>query len=493
MGSAREKYSSRGGSQAGLTIGARPVALGALVLALLLGLAIGTERTLLLVPFLALAGAAVAMWRPVWVLGAIVVLGFSVDYVVYLLNLPSTLTYSVDGLILILALVVMAQSALRGDLRVGSPVLILWAVMLVFALLFGQRRDVYALQSLVGYAVLPLLFLAVINMEMSASAERRIAKILLVLALIQAPVALIQKYGFGITDVDQLGGTLGRAGTTQMATLMAGLFVFLLSYIATHRRWRWSPALLIPIIAMLVSEAKAGFVFAALGGVVVVALLVWQRASISSVGFTLASIVLPLAAVYAAYTYFPAVFLPDPTISSNFLRALFTKEGLLEYMGGYSSSGQALRTTVFEIVGTKLKEMGALPLGAGPGALSTSALFGESAQPIVQGLSWFSSAGRYMLETGLIGLSFFCVAVVHVIARCRGLIRTEQIGPRILGMTLFGSGVIFLAGGFYSTTWHAKATAVSFWVLAGLAFRAASRLTPREPAKVADPVEGSLS
>jgi hypothetical protein len=319
-------------------------------------------------------------------------------------------------------------------------------------------------------------------MRMGPSAERRIGGVLLVLAAVQVPVTLIQKYGFGLTNVDRIGGTLGRAGTTQMAVLMPGLLVFLLSYLAYHKRWRAFPILLVPIIPMLVGEAKAGFLLASLGATIVLVLLVWQGASWMSMGVTAALIVLPLGVVYAAYRYFPALFLSDSGASAFFLRALFTKQGFVESLSGYSTSGQAYRLTGFGVVWRSLTDSGALALGLGPGALSTSTLLGQSAEPAISGIAVIPSAGRYLLETGLVGLSSFCLTIFYLIAQSRRLVGSLETYPRVLGMTFVVAGILYLIGGFYGSAWQADPLAVAFWTLAGLAFRETRRLKKSLPA-----------
>ena len=441
-----------------------------LVLAALLGLSLGAERTLLFVPLMAILAAAAVVWRPQLAFQAVLVLAFTLGYVVYLFNLPSALEYLFNGLILIVVFAVMTQAALRKEVRWGSPLLVVWILLVATTTILNRNQGLASIQSLATYFIFPLLYLALINMRMGPSTDRRIAKVLLVLAVVQAPVTLVQKYVFGLTNVDRIGGTLGRAATPQMAVLMAGLFAFLLSYLACYRLWKAFPVLLVPIIPMLMGEAKAGFFLASLGAAIVLALLVWQGAPWRGIGVTAACIVLPLVVVYAAYRYFPATVLPDSGNAPNFLRALFTKQGFVEYMTGYRV-GQANRLTAFEVVWRNLNDSRTLALGSGPGALSTSTLLGQAAEPAVAGLMWISSAGKYLLETGLAGLSTFCLVVVSLIAQTRRLARSPDTYQRVLGMTFVVTGVLFLVGGFYTSAWSSgRSLAVSFWTLAGLAF-----------------------
>lgn len=445
-----------------------------LALAALLGPSIGAERTLLFVPLLAIPVAAAIVWRPQLALQGVLVVAFTVDYAVYLFNLPSALTYLLDGLILILACAVLVQAALRKDVHWGSPLIVIWILLVVIAAIVNPGKGLVSLQSLVAYALFPLLYLAVINMEMGPFMERRIAKILFVLAVVQAPVTLIQKYGFGVTNVDRIGGTLGRAATPEMAVLMAGLLAFLLIYLACHRRWRFFPLILIPIIPLLMGEAKAGFFLGSLGAAIVLVLLIWQGASWKAIGATAACVILPLVVVYAAYRYYPALVLSDAGNAPNFLRALFTKQGFVQYMSGYRA-GQANRVTAYGVVWNNLNDSRTLAIGLGPGAMSTSTLLGQAADPAVSGLMWMSSAGRYLMETGLVGLSSFCLAIIYLIAQSLRLVRSLEIYQRVLGMTFIVAGILFLIGGFYTSAWHSTALAVSFWTLAGLAFRETRR------------------
>lgn len=447
-----------------------------LALAALLGLSIGAERALLFVPLMAVPVAAAAVWHPQLAFQAVLVLAFTLAYVVYLFDLPPALNYLLPILIVIIVLTAMASAAIRKEVRWGSPLLVIWILLVATTAFYNRNQGLASIQSLVTYLVFPLLYLALINMRMGLSTQRRIAKVLLVLAFVQVPATLVQKYVFGLTNVDRIAGTLGRAATPEMAVLMAGLFAFLLSYLVCHKRWRAFPVLLLPIIPMLMGEAKAGFFLASLGAAIVLALLVLQGAPWRGIAITVACIVLPLGVVYAAYRYYPALVLSEPGNAPNFLRALFTKRGFVEYMSGYRV-GQANRMTAFEVVWRNLNDSRTLALGSGPGALSTSTLLGQAAEPAISGLMWISSAGKYLLETGLVGLLTFCLVVATLVTQARRLVRSADTYQRVLGMTFPVTGILFLVGGFYTSAWYgAHSLAVSFWTLAGLAFLETKRL-----------------
>jgi hypothetical protein len=413
------------------------------------------------------------------VVGAALIVSFITPGLVYWLGLQPRLAYLLH--VLVLLLVAAAFTSRRGSgALVGEPLVAAWLLtVLVSALLAGKADSVVA-QSLLGYALMPVIYWSVINADMTRKEEDRVMMTLGGLVILQIPVVVLQAAFAPGVSADRFAGTLGASGTNYMGVLMAGAWCVLCAYLLAggDRRAVW--LLPLPIVPMVLGEIKAGFVMAAAGTLTLAFASAGIRQAVLRLAKAMVLAVLPLGAVYAIYRFAPRFITPTAAGQAQGLRMLSEPMVALDYLEGFSPGGQAQRLEALRIVAQR----GATPLsfmfGDGPGTLSTGSVLGSlagggSAFPLRQALEWISSAGRFLLEIGVVGVGLYAALVARIgWTAFDSFRRTDDGRTRMLQAAMLGIVPVYLVGGLYAAAWQFDAVRVSFWVLAAMSFRAAA-------------------
>ena len=98
---------------------------------------------------------------------------------------------------------------------------------------------------------------------------RRLALIVVAVMVVQLPLAIVQALFFA-TSVDQIGGTFGTVGGTAVLAVVMALVWTVAAALLLGRRPVWLLPIGLAIAAvLLISEGKAGFLFAAVGTIAV--------------------------------------------------------------------------------------------------------------------------------------------------------------------------------------------------------------------------------
>jgi hypothetical protein len=128
-----------------------------------------------------------------------------------------------------------------------------------------------------------------------------------------------------------------------------------------------------------------------------------------------------------------------------------------------------------------------LLIGLGPGVLSSSALLGQTAASssasLNGALDWATSATKWLLEVGLLGILLYLATIgsaVAAVARSWASCADEW-GVAVTAAAA-GSAAVFVAAALYANPWNTDAMAVLFWCLMGMATKwGRLRLAEREP------------
>jgi len=443
-----------------------------LIVSVLSGLGIARDQyALMLIPPLTLLVALLSR-RQSHLLFLILVAAFLTPALLSLPGTPPVMRYSSDLLVLLFIVAVATRSAIDRSLTLDKWLLPYILFVLVIGLLAGQW-NLYSMQSLLGYVLLPLFAIALQNLEIDRAQRVAVLKALGFLVLAQIPVALLQKVMFYSDSFDRIGGTLGRAGTTFMGVLMASAVCFAVAAAYAYKKKRILLLLPLLMLPMILGEVKAGFLLAAVGILVIAVVFGLKARSFRPLVFTAAIAVVPLAVAFAVYSFVPWLVSGDPTTGEFGLRFFRDPGIMLQYVSGFGRSTQANRLEVLRIILQRHSELSMLLLGRGPGFLSTSTLLTPASSQAMDAaksvFGWITSGGRHLLEIGLIGLLLYVCGVLSVAFRiCKRLRNSEDPLWLTLKAGLVGAAIVFLLGGFYTSAWHFEGTAVSFWLLVGL-------------------------
>lgn len=423
---------------------------------------------------LAVSAAGVALLLRPWIAALLALaVGVLLPGLMYWLSLPSGFAYVNDLLVGIALVAGVTQAVRRRRLSVNLPVAV-WPLVIVASALFASSGGASAVQSAVGHLVPVALMVAVQHIDMDSRAERILLGAVVAGAALQIPVTAIQKAVLYGASVDRIGGTLGRAGTTFMAVMMAGLWCGLLALYTVkgdRRALLWMAASVLPLFF---GEAKAGFVLATIGSLAAMGIYVAgkglaNRGAVKSVALAVS----PLASLYAVYNFAPWIISGLPGVGARGREFFESRTAAVEYLSGYGSTGQAGRIEALRLVVEGNIAQGRSILGHGVGSLATSNVFGEAGSlQATYLLGWVSSAGRWIYEVGIVGLLAYCFLLLWLAwTAARLFARTPDPAARVLCLGFAGVAVVYLVGGFYTSAWQMDALSMSFWLTAGLVLR----------------------
>jgi hypothetical protein len=356
------------------------------------------------------------------------------------------------------------------------PILIVWLVLLLVSA-FVHGFNALSAQAFVGFAIAPLAFMVVSNASPSRRGMKGVIATLAAMLVLQLGFVLLQSVGGLAPSIDQVSGTLGRSATTFLGVLMAAVFaVATVRLFAGYRRWAIA-AVLCASVVMILSEAKAGFLLAGIGTVVGLAALAWRR---RSTRLAIASLLVGLVPVAVLYFYYYFVDAGRADAGGTFA-FLTSPSQMVAYLFSSSARGQAGRLGGLSLVFAQSPTLADLALGKGVGALSTSSVVGTvdaSALQLQATFGWATSAGRMLIEAGLLGLVSFIVAAAD--AARRAAVAVWNGGSRHadwLGASACALAAVFIAGGFYTSAWTFDATGFSYWILLGMLVSASALLS----------------
>lgn len=465
-------------------VGEGRIWLAAMVLAPIVGALVGRWPTLSVAACaVATLLLGVALSRE-FALGAILVTALVMLGVSSVLGLPGIVMLLTKGLIGLYALSVMVDINHDNPLRVPTTFIAFVGVIVISAA-FGGASRFHAAQALGAYFAAMVAYLAVVHSDLALDSLKRITVLVLAIIAVQVPIMVLQsRY---VASVDDIGGTFGTGGSTQILAVMFGAAWTIAIALLTGRRRIW----LLPIgfalaAALLISQSKAGFVFAAAGTIVVglAKALLNPRRGILVVAQYAAVGAGTIAVLLGAYVYL-GPYLPGGRAMSDYWIAFLTNPTtIMDYLFSYDVQGQAGRLEGTRLVLVQSRTLANLLIGQGPGLLSGSALLGQdSATSSSMGytLNWATSATRWLLEVGLLGIGLYLAAIataVISVARTWAA-RHDELG-RSVAAAAVGLAAVYCSAALFTSPWTTDAMAVPFWCLLGIALKWGRFASPAE-------------
>jgi hypothetical protein len=306
-------------------------------------------------------------------------------------------------------------------------------------------------------------------------------RILIVLILIQVPVAILQRLAIipgaaalGSATADAIGGTLGANGSGILSivcgmavAVLLNLFVFdriSLLYLAG------AGFLMVPPI---IAEGKVALFLPLLAVITILGLQLYIRKNGRWLP-VLAAIFLGGALAYAVVFLLPLL---SPTASQANFGTLTSLDTLLQYLtrvGGDPRLAVYGRLTDFRITMDVLRvHLTPFLFGFGPGLLTKT---GQALNALSQlhpdlnrGLGG-TSLTNGLLEIGFVGIGAFWLPLIIVCAKALGVARLKMASPYafLFSTSYIVALAIYLLSFFYTFPFLSPALSVTFWIFVGL-------------------------
>lgn len=461
------------------TLGTTPSGYGAwLAVALLapaFGLLVGRWPIPSLVAFAAVVLVGGVIMSREFALGAILVSSLVMLGATSWLGLPVQSALLTKVLIGLFALSVVLDWTPETPLRIPVVFTMLVAVLLVSAA-FGSGGRFASVQAIGAYLAAPIAYLAIVHSSLTVNSLRRITWVVLFIIAAQAPIMIVQSRI--VSSVDDIGGTFGIGGSTQILAVILGAAWTIAVALLVSRKRLWLVPIGLSIAAVLmISQAKAGFLFAAAGTIAVgVAKAVSNpRRGVYVLVLYLVIGVAVIAVLFGAYVFLGGLLPGGQTASNMWVAWLRNPSAIIDYLFSYDTGGQAGRLEGTRLVLTQSRTMANLLIGQGPGILGGSALLGQesaSGSAMSFTLSWATSVTRFLLEVGLVATLLYLAAVavaVGSVVKAWAAPR-DQLGISV-GAAAVGMAAVYVTAAFYAAPWTTDAMAVTFWCLLGMAVK----------------------
>lgn len=467
------------------TTGERLNLLATAYFALALGCLVGGWPIPTLLVFTLLAFAIGTVRSRAFALGAILVSALLMLSITDWFGLPWRALLFTNGLIGLFALAVLLDVGPGNPLRFPTSLVILAAALTVSAVVGAASKSV-AFYSLAIFMAAPIAYVGILHSNITLRSLRRVALIVTAIAVAQLPIVLVEARIF--TNVDQMGGTFGLvSGTHFQSVLMGFAWTIAVALLYGWRRLWLLPVGLAIALVLLVSEAKAGFIFAAVGTVVVG--LVWaindpERGALVALQYVVICMAV-LAAFYVGYMWLGSLW-PGGKEAANVWNVWFTNpSAIINYMVGYNKQGNAERLEAIRLVLSQPSTLVNLLIGRGLGLLTSAGLIGQNAVSLSASLNGAldraTSAAKALYEIGILGVLLYLVAI----GAAAGAVvkswasREDNLGLAV-GAAAVGVAAVYATSALYMASWHEDAAAVLFWCLMGIAAKW-GRLRAAEP------------
>ncbi len=442
------------------------------VLAPTLGLLVALWPKACLLAFVALAVLTAAVLSRELALGAILVSAFVMIGVSDATSLPSQAALLTKALVALFALTVLLDLDHDNRLRVPRPLLMLASVLTVSAV-FGAGTRFLAFQALASYLIAPIAYVAIIHSRLTIESLRRLFILVVGLALVQLPLVIIESRF--TTNVDRIGGTYGLyGGTSTLAVMMAIAWTIAVAALLGRRRIWLLPIGVAISAVLIITSARAGFFFAAMGTICVgiTKAIANPKRGLAALPVYVAVGVTALAVLFGGYLYFGHLLPGGRTESGYAIMLLKDPTAILNYLFSVGAGGQAGRLGGLRLALAQNHSVSSLLIGQGLGVLSQSALLGQgftSSSAMGPSFDWATSATRWLLEAGLLGILLYLVligtAVSNVVTSWTA--HRSELGIAIAAATV-GSAAIYTAAALYASAWNLDSMAIVCWCLLGM-------------------------
>jgi hypothetical protein len=447
----------------------------AIFAAILAGALIATWPLLSLVAFVVLALMATTLVSREFALAAIFLSSMITLGAISWLGFPSQAGLLTKGLVGLLVVGVLIDWTPGRRLEL-PPVFIAFAAVLVVSAVFGSSSPLLAIQAMGAYLAAPIAYLAIVNSNLEIKALKRVSWLVVLVIVVQVPIMLVQSRIVG--NVDDIGGTFGMGGSTQMLAIVFGITWTVAVALLRGRKALWLVPIGLTIASVLmVSQAKAGFLFCAAGTIVVGTTLIVadpRRGAVRLLQYFVLSAG-AVAALFYTYVYLGAYLPGGETASFFWIHWLSNPARVMTYLLAPDSGGQAGRLGGTVLAAAQARGATDLLIGHGLGLLSGSALLGQNSatsSSIGYALAWATSLTRFLFEAGLAGILLYLGAIgvaLATVARA-WTARGEEMGIFVTAAAV-GAAAVYIGGSVYHAPWTTDAIAVPFWCLLGIAVR----------------------
>jgi hypothetical protein len=349
---------------------------------------------------------------------------------------------------------------------IRTPIDWLVLLLLFWGLLSTFINSQPLLNTIIGFRFdfkYVLMFFLIVNLNPDQQFFKRIIRLLIVLLLIQVPVALIklQYYGQGESAI---GTYAVHGGALSTLLPLIGMSIFMGLFFYEKSRWYYIFFILLFILFAIVGGKRAFVFFAFL----LFLYLFWQTGRKNFGKFTLVAPFI-IAGFLAAIFFIPSLrptfdnprYLVDFSVSYSTARHPQTGSAL-----GRSS---ALKST-WDV---SIKNPKNFLVGNGPGSLSESYLVnGGDSEYNKLGIDYGHSQLVVMcLEYGWIGTLLFFILFIPLFFTNQKLFRlTNDNYWRAISFGYKGLLFTYLMGSFYTKIFHLDITAFIFWFLSAVVY-----------------------
>jgi hypothetical protein len=402
------------------------------------------------------------------------VLAFYSSYLVYLFSLGSV--YLMLPYILVLSLFArrFADTLLHIKL-VRSPLnktVLLLSIFILISLGLGNNGLAVGLKGIIKHLTFPILFLVVVNSNLTESSLKKMIAGILVIAFAQIPASIIQ-YFFIYVDwpsgarFDRSAGLLGFSSGDINAVFMTFILSILFGLIINKGfRFKYllgAVALLIPII---LSSARAGILFFVITAAFMATLVLFRqkRERRYKVSVALGGIVVIMAGSFLM-------------ARSNQLSFIMNPAAMYEYSVQKADSGLGRLQALGFVHNNISKNLLTYVAGYGPGAITPTRFLGRNTNTFYQEndvLLHYNDYAYVTLELGYGGLLLY-LYLLYRLFMFNQAFHMRCNDKFWLAVSLGLAGIIFTSiySIIYARGWTSPPLAFSLWFLAGAITRVA--------------------
>lgn len=394
------------------------------------------------------------------------------DFFVYMLStdyvglLPSKVVWLSDGIFFLLFFHVLFTAVRTGRWQrtvIDLPLLFFVGVIILSALM-NHTEFLPTLLALRFYLKFPFFYLILVNLKFEPQTYQTYKNWFLGLVLLQVPVTIFE-YVVLHWRIDDVGGTLGPGGTTQMGLMCLLAQCLCLTYVfeASKQRLKYLIYTVLLLIPAVLGSVNANFLFLMpLLGFICLRKLFTQNASRLLVMVPV--LILALLGSLKLYT----TLMPENTAALILSRP---RAALEVIFSGNLDRSQSINRLVQipSAVEQALSSPARFLLGQGPYEYAEmSKVVGTESQ--LRTFRFFSGIAsieitRTLLEIGILGIMALILLLGSIWLLIRRSIKAAVTEDQmLLGRSVELMWVFFILAGAYGLTWQMEHLAIPFWV-----------------------------
>ncbi|MBU0690374.1 hypothetical protein KKC97_03650 [bacterium] len=410
-------------------------------------------------------------------LGLIVlgILVYSLDWISEsLVFMPRETTWLIDILLVMFVVRIIVTSPWR---KLNMSKIEKWIyVALVFSIISALMNGISQVTYLVGFRVAfkyILLFIAVYHMDVSREWMRGFFKLLVVIALIQPAVIILQWRFTSWVSPDDLAGTFGLGQTGRVAFYLLLIIAFYISQAIERKRFKSS--MLIPLcwllIAPILGEAKFFFMVLPVLLIYLLRADFFKRPAIA-IGLSIVGIIIIVSVDYVIKQSGYWLEGRNPITYIAQIGEVYTSE--LD-----ESSTVTGPRRIHQLASSTRLAAGSPKdffFGNGPGSITLSFVAARHSKTMEYFSKWrLNSASPtiawLLIEYGYLGTILMVIPLALIYRRGKYLRRSDDQELRIYGRWLEGLTFLYGLWMVYTSVLQIDASSYLFWVTAAMLVR----------------------